>query len=43
MSKSKPTTTSTSKVVSKPVPTAWKDRLNQEDLEELKNTFEVFD
>jgi Ca2+-binding EF-hand superfamily protein len=24
-------------------PTSWKDRLNQEDYEELKNTFDVFD
>lgn len=43
MSKSKPSTNSASKVVAKPVPTAWKDRLNQQDWEELKNTFEVFD
>ena len=28
---------------SKPVPTAWKDRLLAEDYEELKHTFEVFD
>lgn len=29
--------------VSKPVPTAWKDRLLAEDYEDLKQTFEVFD
>ncbi len=27
----------------KPVPTQWKDRLNAEDWEELKQTFDVFD
>lgn len=27
----------------KPAPTAWKDRLNAEDWDELKTTFEVFD
>ena len=37
----KPATSS--KVTSKPVPTNWKDRLDQQDWEELKNTFEVFD
>jgi centrin-1 len=29
--------------VKKPVPTQWKDRLNTEDWDELKQTFEVFD
>jgi Ca2+-binding EF-hand superfamily protein len=29
--------------VVKPVPTAWKERLNGEDYDELKNTFDVFD
>jgi Ca2+-binding EF-hand superfamily protein len=27
----------------KPTPTAWKDRLNPDDYEDLKNTFEIFD
>jgi Ca2+-binding EF-hand superfamily protein len=34
--------TNSGKVV-KPVPTAWKERLNAEDWDELKNTFDVFD
>jgi len=50
MSRAKPTPaasnvkapTSSGKVT-KPAPTAWKDRLNQEDWDELKNTFDVFD
>lgn len=33
----------TSAKTSKPVPTAWKDRLHAEDYEELVNTFKVFD
>jgi centrin-1 len=37
----KPATSS--KVTSKPAPTNWKDRLDQQDWEELKQTFEVFD
>jgi Ca2+-binding EF-hand superfamily protein len=37
----KPATNST-KVPSKPL-TSWKDRINQEDYDELKNTFDVFD
>jgi Ca2+-binding EF-hand superfamily protein len=37
----KPATSSGKQV--KAVPTAWKDRLNTEDYDELKQTFEVFD
>jgi Ca2+-binding EF-hand superfamily protein len=40
-SNAKPATTSGK--TSKPVPTAWKDRLAAEDYDELVNTFKVFD
>ncbi len=40
-SNAKPATSSGK--ASKPAPTAWKDRLNAEDWDELKQTFEVFD
>ena len=49
MSRSKVTATATSKAptnsgkITKAVPTQWKDRLNAEDYDELKNTFDVFD
>jgi Ca2+-binding EF-hand superfamily protein len=41
MSRAKPVTTS-SKVTPK-APSNWKDRIQPEDYEELKNTFDVFD
>jgi Ca2+-binding EF-hand superfamily protein len=40
-SSAKPATSSSK--ITKTVPTAWKDRLNTEDYEELVNTFRVFD
>lgn len=40
-SQAKPATTS-SKVQPKPL-SGWKDRILQEDYDELKNTFDVFD
>lgn len=47
MSRSKVTATSkaptNSGKITKSVPTQWKDRLNAEDYDELKNTFDVFD
>ena len=47
MSRAKPTSgirpAGGSGKVNKPASSAWKDRLNAEDYEELRNTFEVFD
>ena len=40
-STAKPATSSSK--ITKAVPTAWKDRLNHEDYEELVHTFQVFD
>ena len=43
MNKSKTSQPQPSKVVSKAVSGSWKDRISQQDYEELKNTFDLFD
>ena len=43
MSRSNIKAASGSEKVKKPTPTAWKDRLNPDDYEDLKQTFEIFD
>ena len=43
MSRSAAKASTSSAKISKPVSSAWKDRLAPEDYDELKQTFEVFD
>jgi len=43
MNKSKTSQPQPSKVVSKAASSSWKDRISEQDYEELKNTFDLFD